>query len=80
MALSNYQGVRTAQGQSLISGRGFAVADPERQREIDLDQVRAFSRLGDPSLSSGNRPAPCGWMSAARDPGDEGGSVRRFTR
>lgn len=80
MAFINPQGIRAPQGQSLISGRGFAVVDPERQREIDLEQARAFSRRSDPSLSSGSRPAPCGWMSAQRDPGDEGGSVRRFTR
>lgn len=80
MALSSRQGNQGPQGPSHIFGRGFAAVDPERQREIDLENACALSRRSDPSLAMRGRAAPCGWMSAQRDPGDEGGSVRRSTR
>jgi hypothetical protein len=56
-------------------GRGFAAVDPERQREIDLEHARMIRRE-DPAQRK-LRTAPFGWLSAQRDPGDEGGSVRR---
>jgi hypothetical protein len=82
MGFNDHQGSsRALQGQSSrIFGRGFAAVDPERQREIDLEHARALTRRSDPSLALGGRAAPCGWMSAQRDPADEGGSVRRSTR
>ena len=80
MGFSNYQGIQSPQGQSRISGRGFAVVDPERQREIDLDKARALSRRNEPSLSFGARPVPSSWIPVQRDPADEGGSVRRGLR
>ena len=79
MGFSNHLRNQALQGQSRISGRGFAAVDPERQREIDLEHARAFTR-NDPSLALGGRAGPCGWMTAQRDPADEGGSVRRSTR
>ena len=58
------------------SGRGFAAVDPERQREIDLEHARMIRRREEPAQRS-RRPAPTDWMTTQRDPGDEGGSVRR---
>lgn len=81
MEFRNHQGSQATQGQSRISGRGFAAVDPERQREIDLEHARALTRRSDPSLAYGGvRPAPLGWGAVQRDPADEGGSVRRSTR
>ena len=79
MGFSNHLRSQALQSQSRTSGRSFAAVDPERQREIDLEQARALTRH-DPSLAVGGRPGPCGWMTAQRDPADEGGSVRRSTR
>lgn len=81
MEFRNYQRSQAPQGRSLVSGRGFAVADPERQREIDLDCARALAKRCEPSMAlNGGRASPCGWIPAQRDPADEGGSGRRGTR
>lgn len=63
-----------------IPGRSFVTTDPERQREIDLEHARvlaALARRETPSALRSARPAPSGWFPMQRDPGDEGGSVRR---
>ena len=58
-------------------GRSFAVADPERQREIDFIPSRLVVRRDEGRQAYG-RPSPLGsWMAPPRGPADEGGSVRR---
>jgi hypothetical protein len=79
MGFTNHLRSQALQGQSLVSGRGFAAVDPERQREIDLEHARALTRHA-PSPALGGRPGLSGWVSPQRDPGDEGGSVRRGMR
>ncbi|MCC2633003.1 hypothetical protein [Ramlibacter sp.] len=76
MGSSSNQDKQAIQSRILSIGRGFAVVDPERRREIDFDYVRAARRDESPQLRA-RRAAPVAWLSALRDPADEGGSVRR---
>jgi hypothetical protein len=59
-----------------MSGRGFSVADPERQREVDLERVFKVRRDESSALRS-RPPAIASFLAMQRDPADEGGSVRR---
>ncbi|MEJ5991978.1 hypothetical protein WG902_18395 [Ramlibacter sp. PS3R-8] len=75
-ASSNYE-KQVIQSRILGCGRGFAVVDPERQPEI-VPGYRTLSSMRDESPSGrSRRHVPPGCFSAPRDPGDEGGSVRR---
>jgi hypothetical protein len=59
-----------------MSGRGFSVADPERQREVDLERALKLGR--DESFALRTRPPTiASFLAMQRDPADEGGSVRR---
>lgn len=76
MGSSSNHEKQAIQTRILSIGRGFAVVDPERQREIDFEYVRAARRDESAQLRA-RRAAPTAWLSAMRDPADEGGSVRR---
>lgn len=55
-------------------GRGFAVADPERQREVTVRMP--VSALASPAIRT--RPAsPSQWFRLTPSPTDEGDSCRR---
>ena len=72
---SNYE-KQVIQSRILGSGRGFAVMDPERRPEM-VPGYWTLSSMRDESSSGRRRQVPPGCFSAQRDPGDEGGSVRR---
>ena len=55
-------------------GRGFAVVDPERQREVEFT-LRLPTRQT--LASSQVRRVPTEWFSPPRGPSEEGGSSRR---
>lgn len=76
MGSSSNHDKQAIQTRILSIGRGFAVVDPERQREIGFEYVRAAMR-DESSPLRGRRAAPVAWLSAIRGPADEGGSVRR---
>ena len=54
-------------------GRGFAVVDPDRQREVEFT-LRLPTR--ESLASSRIRRVPIEWFSPPRCPGEEGGSSR----
>ena len=76
MASSSNHDKQVIQSRILSCGRGFAAVDPERQREVDVEYIRT-TRREDSSPLRGRSPSLAGWFSAQREPGDEGGSVRR---
>jgi len=52
-------------------GRGFAIVDPERQREVEITL-----RMPSP-MPARVRRVPVEWFSPPRAPSEEGGSSRR---
>jgi hypothetical protein len=74
---SSNQGKQAGTNVFCISGRGFAAVDPERQREIDLENARLIARRQQGGVPYARWAAPAGRPATPRDSADEGGSGRR---